>query len=61
MGKVKARASRWYEYDYSKGTIRFTRRWCPRCGVGVAMAYHREPVPRWACGRCGYTIYEKRQ
>ena len=56
MSKIKARASRWYHYDYEKGEIRFLRRLCPRCGS--VMAKHESPVPRWACGKCGYTIFE---
>jgi len=55
MGKIKARASRWYEVDYEGGTIKFTRRFCPRCGS--VMANHKVPIPRWACGKCGYTIF----
>ena len=58
MGKasVKARAHTWYIIDMEKGIFRFNRRLCPRCGS--IMAYHREPVPRWHCGKCGYTIFE---
>jgi len=55
--KVKARAHTWYEVNYEKGTIKFLRRICPRCGS--VMAYHKVPVPRWACGKCGYTIFEQ--
>jgi len=53
--KVKARASRWYEYDYEKGTIRLKNKKCPRCGS--IMAHHVEPVERWHCGKCGYTEF----
>jgi len=57
MGKqVKARAHTWYEVDYNTGTIKFLRRFCPRCGS--VMAHHKVPVPRWHCGKCGYTIFE---
>ncbi len=31
-----------YEVDYEKGTIKFLRRICPRCGS--VMAYHKVPV-----------------
>ena len=56
MGKeVKARAHTWYEVDYNTGTIKFLRRFCPRCGS--VMAYHKVPVPRWHCGKCNYTIF----
>ncbi|NPA23108.1 MAG: 30S ribosomal protein S27ae [Crenarchaeota archaeon] len=60
MGKqVKARAHTWYEVDYNTGTIKFLRRFCPRCGS--VMAYHKTPVPRWHCGKCSYTIFEVQQ
>ncbi len=60
MGKqVKARAHTWYEVDYNTGTIKFLRRFCPRCGS--VMAYHKVPVPRWHCGKCNYTIFEVQQ
>ena len=28
---------------------------CPRCGV--FMAFHKNPVPRWMCGKCSYTEF----
>ncbi len=57
MGKeVKARAHTWYIIDMQNGVFRFARRFCPRCGS--VMAYHKEPIPRWHCGKCGYTIFE---
>ncbi len=55
--EVKARAHTWYEIDNENGTIKFLRRICPRCGS--VMAYHKAPVPRWACGKCGYTVFEQ--
>lgn len=33
-----------------------TRKQCPKCGVGVFMAEHKD---RRACGRCGYMEREK--
>ncbi len=44
-----------YEYDYEKGTIRLKNKKCPRCGS--IMAYHKYPVERWHCGKCGYTEF----
>lgn len=46
-----------YEYDYSTGKIKPKNQKCPRCGS--YMAFHKEPVPRWACGSCHYTIFVK--
>jgi ribosomal protein S27AE len=31
------------------------RKSCPKCGAGVHLAEHAKPIPRRACGRCGYT------
>ncbi|MGC9114755.1 MAG: 30S ribosomal protein S27ae [Fervidicoccaceae archaeon] len=44
-----------YEFDYKTGKIKLKNRKCPRCG-GV-MGFHKEPVPRWYCGACGYTEF----
>ncbi len=44
-----------YEYDYDKGTIRLKNKKCPRCGS--IMGYHKKPVERWHCGKCGYTEF----
>jgi len=33
-----------------------TRKYCPRCGLGVVMAEHKDRV---ACGKCGYTEFKK--
>ncbi len=57
--KEKRFRSQLYEYDYNTGTIRLKNRICPRCGS--VMAYHRWPVPRWHCGKCSYTIFEREQ
>ncbi|KUG21260.1 MAG: 30S ribosomal protein S27ae [Methanomicrobiaceae archaeon] len=32
------------------------KRHCPRCGPGVLMAEHPDRI---ACGRCGYTEFQK--
>lgn len=50
-----ARVNKLYEYDYSSRTIRRKNKKCPRCDS--FMAYHREPVARWHCGKCGYVEY----
>ncbi|RLG87468.1 MAG: 30S ribosomal protein S27ae [Thermoprotei archaeon] len=59
MAKGKKRfRSELYEYDYKRGYIRLKNKLCPRCGS--VMAFHRYPVPRWHCGKCGYTEFIKR-
>jgi len=58
MAKEKKRfRSELYEYDYERGLIRLKNRLCPRCGS--VMALHKHPVPRWHCGKCGYTEFTK--
>ncbi|MCC6020782.1 MAG: 30S ribosomal protein S27ae [Thermoproteaceae archaeon] len=56
-GKRLPRAATWYEYDYQRGTIRFKNKLCSRCGS--VMAFHREPAPRWHCGKCDFTHFVK--
>lgn len=50
-----------YEYDYETGKIKLKNKKCPRCNS--IMAYHKKPIERWACGKCGYTefIVERRK
>lgn len=58
MGRETKKLWKLYETDYKTGTIKFKGRRCPRCRA--FMAYHQSPTPRWACGGCGYTEYERR-
>jgi small subunit ribosomal protein S27Ae len=53
--KKLPRAATWYEIDLEKGIFRFKNKLCPKCGS--VMAFHREPVPRWHCGKCSYTQF----
>ena len=53
MGKKKRQV--WKYYKIENGKIVRLKRYCPRCGPGVFMAEHKD---RWACGRCGYTIFK---
>jgi small subunit ribosomal protein S27Ae len=55
--KKLPRAAAWYEIDLQKGAFRFKNKFCPKCGS--VMAFHREPVPRWHCGRCGFTQFQR--
>ena len=45
----------WTFYVVEDGSIKRTRRFCPRCGRGVYMAEHPD---RYACGKCGYTEFK---
>ncbi|MEM4633212.1 MAG: 30S ribosomal protein S27ae, partial [Pyrobaculum sp.] len=29
----------------------------PKCGS--VMAFHKEPTPRWHCGKCGFTQFQR--
>jgi small subunit ribosomal protein S27Ae len=34
------------------------RRYCPKCGVGVFLAEHKD---RLSCGSCGYTEFKTKK
>jgi len=44
-------------YKVSGGKVERTKRVCNRCGDGTFMAEHKD---RWYCGKCGMTIWKKR-
>lgn len=46
-------------YSLKDGKIERKSKFCPRCGPGVFMAHHVKGKPRYACGKCGYTEFEK--
>jgi len=43
-------------FEKKDGKIERKNRYCPKCGPGVFMAKHKE---RTACGKCGYTEWNK--
>ncbi len=49
-----AKRSSYYKIEGTKVTM--TKKYCPRCGPGMAMADHKD---RTACGKCGYTEFKK--
>ena len=53
----KSRLSSLYEVDAQKGTAKLKNLKCPRCGN--IMAFHKNPVERWACGSCSFTDFVK--
>ncbi|AFK50977.1 30S ribosomal protein S27AE [Thermogladius calderae 1633] len=55
MARDMAHVHKLYEFDLEKGFIKPKNKKCPKCGS--FMAYHKQPVPRWHCGKCGYTEY----
>ncbi|MHA1961158.1 MAG: 30S ribosomal protein S27ae [Candidatus Thorarchaeota archaeon] len=46
-----------YKVDKS-GQVTTARRTCPRCEKGTFMAEHFD---RFACGRCGYTEFKRKE
>jgi len=45
-------------YDIKEGKVSKKRQECPRCGAGTYMAEHEN---RTSCGKCGYTVFKKKQ
>jgi small subunit ribosomal protein S27Ae len=46
-------------YELKEGKLERKRRVCPRCGVGVWMAQHKEGgKARFYCGKCHLTVWE---
>ena len=49
----KNRPTKVYKYYSVKGDkLEKTAKFCPKCGVGVFLAQHKN---RLVCGKCGYT------
>ncbi|MFC1722796.1 30S ribosomal protein S27ae [Nanoarchaeota archaeon] len=61
MGKKKERkkkpgSHKYKHYEVSGNELKRTQKFCPKCGVGVFMAKHKD---REVCGQCGYTEFGK--
>jgi len=48
--------SKYYKVEGDKVTR--TNRTCPKCGPAVFMGNHYD---RWVCGRCGYTVFKRKE
>ena len=48
----------WTLYTVQGAEAARNREACPRCGKGTWLAKHKN---RAYCGRCGYTIFERRE
>jgi len=46
------------QYIIEDGKLKRRLPFCKRCGRGYFMADHGD---RYACGRCGFTIFKKRK
>ena len=57
-GATKARHSskRYQLYEVSSNSVKRKNKFCPKCGVGIFMANHKE---RATCGKCGFTEFHK--
>ena len=44
-------------YEIAGSELKRTRKSCPKCGVGIFMAKHKN---RHTCGKCSYTEFEKK-
>jgi len=49
--KPKKTSKKWENYDGGKPKNQY----CPKCGVGVFLAEHKD---RRTCGKCGYTEFK---
>lgn len=56
---VKSTPSKKYKaYKIENGKLIRIKKMCVKCGNGVFMAEHKN---RFACGKCGYTIFKKKE
>ena len=56
--KPKKTNKRWEKYKVSGDKIERTNQSCPKCGPGFFLAKHGN---RKTCGKCGYSILEKKE
>jgi len=49
--KTKKTSAKYKSYSPAGDTVKRKNQFCPKCGVGVFMAKHKD---RATCGKCGY-------
>jgi len=54
---AKRPQKKWTNYEIKGDTIVRKNKSCPKCGLGVYLANHKE---RLSCGKCGYTEFLKK-
>ena len=54
--KVKKTSKKWELYEVAGEAVKRKNLACPKCGVGVYLAQHKD---RSTCGKCGYTEFKK--
>ena len=52
--KQKKPSQRWAIYKASGNKLERSNKFCPKCGIGVFMAKHKD---RMTCGKCGYVEF----
>jgi len=52
--KVKKTSKKWEQYQAGSSSVERKNKFCPKCGVGVFMANHKNRV---TCGKCNYTEF----
>ena len=59
LKKMKHKQVKQYKYYKIEGKeINRLKKICNRCGDGIFMAEHKN---RWYCGKCGMTIWKKKE
>lgn len=52
--KLKKTSKKWEAYEVVGEELKRKKQSCPKCGVGVFLAKHKN---RQTCGKCGYTEF----
>lgn len=56
--KPKKPSQRWKNYQISGNKLERKNKFCPKCGMGIFMAKHKD---RLVCGNCNYVEFVKEQ
>ena len=56
--KLKKTSKKWEAYEVAGGELKRKNQSCPKCGVGVFLAKHKN---RQTCGKCGYTEFASKK
>lgn len=54
--KAKHNSKRYQLYEVAGNSVKRKNKFCPKCGIGIFMANHKE---RATCGKCGFTEFTK--
>jgi small subunit ribosomal protein S27Ae len=56
--KPKKPTQRWKLYQVTGNKLERKNKFCPKCGIGIFMAKHKD---RFVCGNCNYVEFVKRE